>query len=232
MLNIKSFIKGEILGWNKYEIAGIFLILCLIFYNAFCLEDSVVAVISAICGIMYTIIAGKGKISCYIFGLTGSGLYGYLAFTNGFYGNFLLYVCYYIPMQILGIFRWKNNLNKVNNEIYKIELDGKNRIKLSLVSVLLCCFGYVVLRYMGDSNPVIDSAATMLSIVGMYLTVRRAIEQWIIWMIVNALSLYMWIQAIQNGVKTYSTALMWGVYLVLAVYFYVRWRKEINQIKG
>ena len=63
----------------------------------------------------------------------------------------------------------------------------------------------------------------------MYLTVRRAIEQWIVWMIVNALSSIMWISIVMNGEKAYSTVIMWVTYFVLAIYFYAKWRKEIKE---
>ena len=227
---LKSFIKSELTGWKPPEIIGLCLVLGTVFYNYIFLHDSIIAVISAICGIMYTVIAGKGKISCYIFGLTGSGFYSYLALSNALYGNLALYIIYYIPMQILGIFKWKSHLKEKTNEIYKTKLDTKERIILSIVSVTLCLMGYLILIKLNDSHPVSDSIATMLSIVGMYLTVRRAIEQWIIWMIVNAISAFMWIKVTLSGSNTCSTVIMWSVYFVLAVYFYREWKKELNYI--
>ena len=62
----------------------------------------------------------------------------------------------------------------------------------------------------------------------MYLTVKRAIEQWIIWMVVNGLSILMWLNLVISGSKAYSTVLMWTVYFILAVYFYVVWKKEMS----
>ena len=120
-MNIKEFIKLELQGWTKQEIIGLSIVIIIILMNAFLLKDSPIAIMSAFCGIMYTIIAGKGKISCYIFGLLGSSCYGYLSLKSALYGNLLLYMGYYIPMQILGIFQWKKNLNK------KLNMKKKNR---------------------------------------------------------------------------------------------------------
>ena len=117
ILSLKSFIKKELSGWKFPEIFGLLLVIGIIFYNYFFLHDSIIAVVSALRGILYTVIAGKGKISCYVFGLAGSGFYGYLAFTNALYGNLALYLLYYIPMQILGIFKWKDHLKKETQEI-------------------------------------------------------------------------------------------------------------------
>ena len=231
-MNYKSLsenIKKEFLGWKPFEIVGILIVLLIILFNFIFLKDSIIAIISAICGLTYTLLAGKGKISCYIFGLTGSCFYGYLAFSNGFYGNLVLYVLYYIPMQIIGIFNWKNHLKKETNEIYKTFLGLKQRIVLGIVSVLMCIISIGILYIVKDSNPFLDGSATALSLVGMYLTVKRSVEQWAVWFTVNFLSVLMWFFAISNGTRAYSTILMWFIYLLLAVYFYREWKKELAE---
>ena len=80
---------------------------------------------------------------------------------------------------------------------------------------------------MKDKNPIIDGITTIFSLAGMYLTVKRCIEQWQIWMLVNGLSAIMWIGAVLNGAKVYSTVTMWIVYFILAIYFYFDWKKEL-----
>lgn len=227
-MKLTEFIKKEFAGWKLYESVGILSVLFLIFFNAYYLNDSPVAVCSAVCGILYTVIAGKGKISCYFFGLLGSGCYIWLSLTNALWGNMLLYLCYYIPMQIIGIFKWKNNLKKETKEIIKTKLTPSQRVKLLVISLFGCAFTIVTLRYFNDKSPVIDGITTFLSILGMYLTVKRSIEQWIIWMIVNGLSLIMWLNLVIHGTKAYATLVMWGVYFILAIYFYIVWKKEIN----
>ena len=90
---------------------------------------------------------------------------------------------------------------------------------------------YFILLYFKDAHPILDSITTVFSLGGMYLTVRRAIEQWIFWMGVNALSLAMWIDVAMDGARIFSTIIMWAVYLFLAVYFYIEWKKEISSSK-
>ena len=130
-------------------------------------------------------------------------------------------------MQILGYFKWNNNLKHSKKEIIKIILPRKELLFLILILGFVTILVYLALVYFNDTHPILDSITTVFSIGGMYLTVRRAIEQWIFWMGVNALSLYMWIDVALDGVRVYSTILMWAVYLLLAVYFFCDWRKEI-----
>ena len=226
--SLKEFIRLELGGWKNIEIISLLLVFSVIFFSAFVMKDSAIAVISAICGILYTVMAGKGKISCYLFGLCGSGCYAYLAFANALYGNLALYLFYYIPMEIIGVFKWKNNLNKKTNEIIKTCLPKQKRLHLMLVTVLLSICVILLLKYFNDAQPVKDGITTVFSVVGMYLTVKRCIEQWIVWIVVNGLSLIMWINAVLHGAKTYATVIMWAFYFVAAIYFYYVWKKEIK----
>ena len=215
-------------SWNRYENFGLFFIILFILIQGFYNQDSIYAIISAICGITYTFIAGKGLPICYLYGVTGSSFYSLLAFQNSLWGNLLLYACYYIPMQILGYFRWNKNLKNGGNDIIKIKLPKKELFTLLVILFFLSILVYFILSYYKDAHPLLDSITTVFSIGGMYLTVRRAIEQWIFWMGVNALSLAMWLDVALDGAKVYSTIIMWGVYLFLAIYFYIIWRKEID----
>lgn len=228
MTDIKQFVKLELNGWKKTEIIGLIIVLSTIFLNAYFLHDSVIAVISATCGILYTIIAGKGKISCYFFGFSGTCFYSYLAWKNALFGNLLLYMGYYFPMQITGFFQWKKNLKQKTNEIIKTKLNKKELIYLTIITIFACFWFYLVLKSMNDKKPLADSVTTVLSVLGMYLTVKRAIEQWIVWMIVNILSVFMWLNIALSGEKVYATVIMWTVYFLLAIYFYIQWKKELE----
>ena len=227
-MDIKEFVKYELSGWKKGEVIGLSLVFLLIFVNAFIVKDDIVAVVSAVCGILYTTVAGKGKISCYIFGLCGTSCYSWLAFDNALWGNLLLSAGYYFPMQLWGLFEWSRHLKSSTKEIFKTKLSTRERICAGILSVVSIIAVILVLRALRDSNPVFDGITTVLSVLGMYLTVKRCIEQWVIWMVVNGLSALMWMNLVLHGAKTYSTFIMWCVYFVLAIYFYFCWRREMK----
>ena len=225
---IKSFIKAELKGWKRGEVIALAIVFAVIFINAIIVKDSIIAVISAVCGILYSTIAGKGKISCYFFGLSGTCCYSWLSFENALWGNLILYMCYYFPMQVFGIFSWSRYLKKETREIVKKRMNTKERLLLFIVAIILCSIAVGVIKYFKGSSPLFDGITTVLSIFGMYLTVKRCIEQWIIWMIVNGLSSIMWLNLVLHGAKTYATFIMWCVYFILAIYFYIQWKKEID----
>lgn len=215
-------------SYKFFEKLGLLAVLFVIIVNAILRHDSIPALISSVCGITYTFLAGKGLPICYLFGITGSSFYSYLSWQNLLWGNLLLYACYYVPMQILGFFRWNKNLKEGKNDVVKIRLPKQELAILLCILLFLNIIAVHLLINAKDTHPILDGITTVLSIGGMYLTVRRAIEQWIFWFFVNLLSLIMWLHVALGGERVYSTIFMWAVYLFLSVYFYIMWKKEIE----
>ena len=214
--------------WKRYEKFGLGIIYLILLCNLIIFKDSPIAVTSAFFGITYTFLAGKGNPICYLFGIMGSGFYGYLSFHNVLWGNLLLYMGYYIPMQVVGFFKWNSHLKTGSSEIIKTSLSKKERLILSAITLILTALAIVVLYFTQDKKPIIDGITTVFSLAGMYLTVRRAIEQWGVWIFVNGLSAIMWGLIALSGEKVYSTVIMWSVYFVLGIYFYFFWKKELK----
>ncbi len=227
-MKFREFIKSELRGWGKAERIIFPLEIALIIILSFLINDSKIALVSAICGISYTILAGKGKISCYAFGLCGTLCYSYLSFANHLFGNLALYMLYYLPMQILGIFRWKKHLKKDSTEIIKTKLSPKERIICLIITTILTLAVSLILKYTGGATPFIDGTTTVFSILGMLLTVKRCIEQWYVWILVNGLSVVMWIEAYLQGSNCLATVIMWITYFILAFYFLSVWQKELK----
>ena len=109
-MNIWDFFQSEFSSFGKYERFLFPLVLLLTLIISIVIGDNKIALVSALCGMSYTILAGKGKVSCYFIGMIGTFCYSYLSFVNGFYGNLALYMLYYLPMEIIGIFKWKKHL--------------------------------------------------------------------------------------------------------------------------
>ena len=226
-MSLVEFIKKEFNNFGKYERILFPLVILLIIIISLIIGDNKVALVSTVCGISYTILAGKGKISCYFIGMIGTFCYSYLSFVNGFFGNLALYMLYYFPMEIIGIYKWKKHLKKETQEVIKTKLSNKERVVYLIVTSLASLFASLILKFIGDSKPFIDGFATVFSILGQFLTVKRCVEQWYVWFFVNLLSLMMWIFAYINGSNCFATILMWAIYLILSVYFLQVWKKEV-----
>ena len=114
-------------------------------------------------------------------------------------------------------------------EIYKITLSHKGRIILILAS-LLGIIAYAFLLYLiGGRTPGLDSLTTVLSIAAMVMTVKRCVEQWFLWMIVNFVSIIMWLNIFLKEGGAISSLLMWVIALANAIIFYFQWMKKVKK---
>lgn len=85
---------------------------------------------------------------------------------------------------------------------------------------LIAAWGYFMGRYTGTSVPYWDAAVAMLSVTGQILMTRRFVENWHYWIIVNLISIPLYVTK-----ELYLTAGLYGVFLVLAIAGLIEWRK-------
>ena len=169
-MKIRDLMLREFSGFSLFEKIFLPLVIIFLIISSIILNDNKIALISAICGISYSFLAGKGKISCYFIGILGTFCYCYISFKNALYGNLALYALFYFPMYILGIISWSKNLKKDSGTIIKTKLSKKERlIYFYLMCVLALIFSYILAK-LGDKSPIIDSITTIFSIFGQILT--------------------------------------------------------------
>ena len=96
-----------------------------------------------------------------------------------------------------------------------------------LLSILTATYFYgLILRFLGDAMPFVDSFTTVSSVVAMIVSVKMFAEQWWIWVAVDIFSVYMWWCDFQSGSDNMATLLMWVVYLGNAIIMLVKWERE------
>ena len=223
-----EFIRREISGWEPWE--AVYLIGCTaaIAGISIALDDTALGIASAITGTLYTLLAGKGKISCYFFGIFNSAAYGYIAYKNGLYGDAMLNWFWYLPMMVAGIIFWRKKINE-SGCVIKRNLTFSGRI-ITLFSTLAGIALYAwLLRLLNDTQPVVDSATTVLSVTAMILTVKRCVEQWLMWILVNFRSVIMWLRVFLAGDNSVATLLWWIIMLFTGMIFFFRWTKELRE---
>lgn len=180
--------------------------------------------IAAISGIFCVVLCAKGKKSQYIWGLLNVVGYVIIAWINKYYGEVMLNALYYLPSQFIGYYLWNKHTDNENN------LEGKKlSLKQSivfLVFITIGIFGYkLVLDMLDGTGTLLDSASTVISVVANALMMMRYREQWLLWIIIDAITVVMWLL-----VGDFIMVTMWAVYLINAFYGYYNWTKIAKEI--
>lgn len=207
-------------GWKTFEHAWL-LIFVLAQIVIYCLEpDSILGMVAGIAGIVCNVLVMKGKISNYFFGVIFAYSYFYVAWGNNFLGemNTTLYV--YIPAQFIGYFLWKQNMqNQQGAEVVKTKaLSWKGwGVTLLMVSVGTLMM-WQILRLKGGASAGLDGLTTVIVVVAQTLMLLRYREQWLFWIALNVLSLWLW-------AETSSMQVMYSAYLLNSLYGYYNWTR-------
>ena len=229
MEKFKKYIKSELTGWKAWEIAWLLLATGVILGLSIYWGENAIGLIMALTGVWCVILTGKGKRSSFLFGIVNAALYAYVAFGAKYYGEVMLNALYYVPMGFVGWFAWKKHMNDDTGEVEKKRLPLKKGILIYAATGLAIFLYGLVLAALGGNLPYVDSMSTVVSVVAQILSIWRLMEQWVLWVIVDIVTVIMWAIDFAKGGETIATLAMWAIYLVNAIIMFVRWYREANR---
>jgi len=207
-------------GWKPFEAAWLLIFIAaqigIYIYN----PDSILGMVSGISGIICNVFVSKGKISNYFFGLIFAYTYFYISLGANFLGemNTTLYV--YIPAQFIGYFLWKANMQKEQNSdaVIAKALTVNGWIGLITFLVIGTLLFVEILNYYGGSSTGLDGLSTIIVVAAQALMVLRYREQWLLWILLNIISIALW-------AENTSMYVMYSAYLLNSLYGYYNWSK-------
>lgn len=223
---MNDFLKSEVTGWKPPDIAWLIIATTVILALSLYWKDKVTSILAALTGVWCVILTGKGKPSSFLFGTVNVVLYAIISFEAKFYGEVMLNLLYYFPMNFVGWFTWAKHMNTETGEVSKQKLPFKKSVFVyGLTAISIFLYG-LVLKSLGGQLPYIDSMSTVISITAQLLCIWRLTEQWILWIVVDIVTVIMWGIHFSQGGETIATLAMWSVYLLNAIFMFIRWNRE------
>ena len=174
---IKKFVKSELSGWKPFDVIWLVFATAVILGLSIYWKDSPVSLWAAVTGVCCVILTGKGKRSSFIFGLVNTILYAIVALWAKYYGEVMLNLIYYLPMNFVGFIAWKKYMNDDTGEVIKERLSlSKSIVVYAITAVSIVIYGFILKR-MGGNLPYVDSMSTVVSVVAQILSIKRLTEQ-------------------------------------------------------
>ena len=219
-------------GYDWFLITGV--IVTNIIYSALTGTMDVVGSIAGITGVLCVVLVAKGSIWNYAFGLVNVSLYAWISYKAALYGDAGLNALYYLPMQFIGWWQWRKRGAAMSEseaagdsvQVQARRLYWSQRLFLALgCLVAVTAVGYL-LEYLGDPQPFKDSATTVLSIVAQALMALAFMEQWVLWIITNIISVVMWgVCVVRGEAHAGVMVIMWVFYLLNSINGFRVWLK-------
>ena len=198
----------------------------------------IVGSVASVAGVLCVVLVAKGSIWNYLFGIVNVSLYAYISYKAALYGDAALNAFYYVPMQFIGWWQWRRRGAAVSEaeaagkgvQVKARRFDWTQRAFLAAGCVAAVVAGGFLLRYFGDPQPFKDSTTTVLSIVAQALMALAFMEQWVLWIITNVVSVVMWTICVTRGEAHAAVmVIMWCFYLLNSINGFRVWLRLSRQ---
>lgn len=188
-------------------------------------------IIGTLVGLIYLWLEYKASIWLWVANVVMPAIYVVVYYQAGLYADFGINI-YYLIISFYGIFWWwkgrkasGNNPQEKTEELPITHTPASVWKQLVVVSIaLLVLIAFILIQYTDSTVPWLDSFTTALSIVAMWMLARKYVEQWLVWIVVDAVCAGLYIYK-----ELYFTAGLYALYTVIAYYGYKEWIRLMKE---
>jgi len=191
--------------------------------------QSLLELIGVATGLICVYLAAINNIWNWPFAIVCTAIYIYIFEQAALYADMGQNI-YLLCINIYGWYYWiKKPTGEAKRPVLTIT---KKQIVWSVIIVVIATpiLGYTlvtlspILHYKPAAFPYLDSFCTICSLVGQVFLARKVLENWLIWIFVDII--YVGIYIVKD---LKPTAFMFGVYVLIALFGYLDWRKDYRK---
>jgi len=175
-------------------------------------------------GILCVGLIAIGRREGYLIGLYNSLSYSILAYSNGLFGEIYLNLLFFVPTGIIGYVMWSRHTRR-DKTVEMRQLGWPQRLMVAVICVAFTLgLGLLLGLNPRQNTPFIDATTNVLSVVATFLMMWRYKEQWLLYILLNIVTIGMWILRFRaGGAAGDLMILMWSLFLLNALFGCWRW---------
>ena len=186
----------------------------------------ILQIAGVVLGLLYLWLEYRADIRLWIVGLAMPVVHGVLYYKSGLYADFAMQTVY-IAAGLYGLTAWSRR-SKTEPEKAAVAIGftplSAWTAAAAAYALLHAAIYWVLVRFTDSTVPFWDSMTTALCIVAYWMLSRKYVEQWLVLLAVDAITVGLYIF---KGIP--FTAALYALYCMLAVAGYRRWRREAVQ---
>ena len=167
-------------------------------------------------------LAGRNNVHTWWTGLVGCVLYGILFYQYRLFADTTLQV-FFVGTGIIGWLNWtrtrKSGLVTPEPDISKVGFSTLAKM-FGVAIIVAAIYSTILSQFTVAYSPGIDSAILTLSVVAQLLLMRRRIETWAVWLIVNTMAVPLFFTR-----ELYLTSAFYALFWLHAWYAWWQWNK-------
>lgn len=179
-------------------------------------------IIGTIVGLAYLWLEYRASIYLWIASIIMPAIYIFVYYEAGLYADFGINI-YYLGAAIYGWLVWKfgHSSDEESKEMPITHMPKRSWLKAGVVYMVAQLFiAWILINFTDSDVPWWDAFTTALSIVGMWMLARKYLEQWWVWIVVDAVCVGLYIYK-----ELYFTAGLYGLYAIIAIFGWLNWKK-------
>lgn len=184
-------------------------------------------ILGTLVGLIYLWLEYRASIWLWVANVVMPAIYVVVYYQAGLYADFGINI-YYLLVSVYGILYWWKGRQggdvQSSKEVQELAIShtpGQMWARLGIISlVLFLLIAFILISSTDSTVPWLDSFTTALSIVAMWMLARKYVEQWLVWIVVDAVSAGLYIYK-----ELYFTAGLYALYTVIAYFGYVEWKR-------
>ncbi|MBP1467459.1 nicotinamide mononucleotide transporter [Candidatus Chloroploca sp. M-50] len=188
------------------------------------LATSVFDATVSLSGILCVGLIAIGRREGYLVGLYNSLSYSILAYNNGLFGEVYLNLLFFVPTGVIGYVLWSRHTSQ-DRTVEMRQLGWPQRFTIGAICIA-CTVGLGLLLGLNprQNTPFIDASTNVLSIVATFLMMWRYKEQWLLYILLNLVTIVMWLlRFMAGGAAGDLMIMMWSLFLLNALFGSWRW---------
>ena len=184
-----------------------------------------VEILGVIFSLFYLFFSIRQNILLWPMGIISALLYIVVFYQSKFYADMGLNG-YYLVISFYGWIIWRKGRGNGGDGLHVTRTGLKLAGILTLITVVAFFTIGLILDHLTDSPiPYWDAFTTAISFTATWMLARKKIEHWILWIIVDAVSMGLYLY---RGL--YPTLVLFTVYTVMAVIGFIQWKRTIQVI--
>lgn len=183
-------------------------------------------IIATLSFIIYVILATREHPLCWPVSMLGVAIMMYISFQAKLYADVVLNIFYFV-ISIFGMYNWIRGGG--NSRPLPVSWSSKKLIFILIVIALAGTgiTGWALDEFTDTDVPYWDALTTVLSFIGAYLLARKKIENWLVWIVTDAIYIGLYFY------KSYPLLSMLNVFYVIISFFGLAlWYKSLRKTRS
>ena len=179
-------------------------------------------IVTTVLGLAYILLEYKASIWMWAVGFAMQALGIVLYYQKGLYADCGMEF-YYLAMTLYGYWKWIHG--SASKEALPIRHFPRRLVLpwLLLIAMVWGIIYWLLVTFTNSNVPLADSFTTALSIVGIWALAHKYLEQWFIWIAVDVVTCALYFYK-----DIPFKASLYAVYVVIAVFGYIKWRRMMQ----